>query len=299
MKKGTIITIISMLILTGLMKVNASNINISDAQYNLYTAITRENCNKATAYGYKKLDNSIDISEKPYINKIHYLFDASLSANQNYTLTFTQSYNPKSSALQTINNSIYKMEGGNTTSNLSANNISSFKCFAKNINNEYQMTITCNFVPLTDIKKIWIEQLHPNCGTSTTYFNTYHPKINSNSSTEESINNQTEVIIEKSDKIINEQNKTNEILSKDHKYNTDPSQNTENEKQEMENYEQEEDNLRNGLDLNIEESEITINPEANTFIWNVVDRLRGMSEKIVLLFTSVLSLGLMKMILGR
>lgn len=107
------------------------------------------------------------------------------------------------------------------------------------------------------------------------------------------------IIDKKTDEMIKEQEKTNEILSKDHNYNTNPSQNTENEKQEMENYEQEEDNLRNGLDLSIEESEITINPNANNFIWETINKLRGMSSKIVLLFTSVLSLGLIKMILGR
>ena len=107
------------------------------------------------------------------------------------------------------------------------------------------------------------------------------------------------IIDKKTDEMIKEQEKTNEILSKDHKYNTDPSESTESQKQEMENYEQEEDSLRNGLDLDIEESEITINPAANTFIWNTIDKLRGMSGKIVLLFTSVLSLGLMKMVLGR
>ena len=93
--------------------------------------------------------------------------------------------------------------------------------------------------------------------------------------------------------------RVNDTLNQNHEYNNNASQNTENEKQEMENYEQKEDSLRNGLDLNIEESKITINPEANTLIWNIVDRLRGMSGKIVLLFTSVLSLGIMKMVLGR
>lgn len=291
--------IISLVILSGLIRVNAANISVSDAKFNLYTAITRDNCNLATSYGYKKLDTPINITEKPYISKVHYMFNANLLANQSYTLNIIQGYNPKSSALQTINSSIYRLEAGTTESNLSSNNISSFKCFATNINSNYQINITCNFVPLNDIKKIWIEQLHPNCGTSTDYFNTYTVKINSNSYTEQSINNQTEVIIDKSDKIINEQEETNEILSQDHNYNTNPSQNTENEKQQIENYEQEEDSLRNGLNLSIEESEITINPEANTFIWNVVDKLRGMNGKIVLLFTSVLSLGIMKMILGR
>ena len=107
------------------------------------------------------------------------------------------------------------------------------------------------------------------------------------------------IIDNKTDEIIKEQEKTNEILSKDHNYNTNPSESTENQKQEMENYEQEEDSLRNGLNLNIEDTEITINPNASSFIWEVVNKLRGMSSKIVLLFTSVLSLGIMKMVLGR
>ena len=295
-----ILLIISLVILSGLIRVNAATINVTDAQFNLYTAITRDNCNTATAYGYKNLDTPINITEKPYISRIHYLLSVNLQANQSYTLTLTQGYNPKASALQTINTLIYRLEGGTTSSNLSSNNISSFKCFATNDkNHNFKINVTCNFVPLTDIKKIWIEQLHPNCGTSTDYFNTYTAKINSNSSTEQSINNQTEVIIDKSNEIINEQKETNEIISQDHNYNTNPSQSTENEKQQMESYEQEEDSLRNGLNLNIENTEITIKPEANTFIWEVVNRLRGMSGKIVLLFTSVLSLGIMKMILGR
>lgn len=93
--------------------------------------------------------------------------------------------------------------------------------------------------------------------------------------------------------------RVNETLNQKHNYNQNESVSTEEEKNKFNNFEQEEDSLRNGLNLNIEESEITINPEASTFIWNIVDRLRGMSGKIVLLFTSVLSLGLMKMILGR
>lgn len=99
--------------------------------------------------------------------------------------------------------------------------------------------------------------------------------------------------------VVDAVDKVNDTLNQSHEYNNNASESTENEKQEMENYEQEEDSLRNGLDLTIEESEITINPEANTFIWETINKLRGMSGKIVLLFTSVLSLGLMKMILGR
>lgn len=98
-------------------------------------------------------------------------------------------------------------------------------------------------------------------------------------------------------------NKTNEDIKneiiKDHEYNNNASKDTTQQENEINNYEQQEDNLRNNLNLDIEESEITVNPQANNFIWDTINKLRGMSSKIVLLFTSVLSLGLMKMILGR
>lgn len=289
-----------MILLVNLTKVNATTIKVDDAKFNLYTAITRDNCNLATSYEYKKLDSSTNITEKPYISKIHYLISANLQANQSYTLTFIQSYNPKASVLQTINTLVYRMEGGTTNSNLSANNISSFKCFATNDKtNNFRINVTCNFVPLSDIKKLWIEQLHPNCGTTANYFNTYTLKINSNSSTEESINNQTEIIIDKSDKIIEGQDKINESINQEHEYNQNESISTEEDKNKFKNFEEQEENLRNGLNLNIEDSEITIDPNANNFIWETINKLRGMSGKIVLLFTSVLSLGLIKMILGR
>ena len=88
-------------------------------------------------------------------------------------------------------------------------------------------------------------------------------------------------------------------IKKDHEYNNNASKDTTEQENEINNYEQQEDSLRNSLNLDIEDSEITINPEANNFIWETINKLRGMSSKIVLLFTSVLSLGLMKMILGR
>ena len=84
-----------------------------------------------------------------------------------------------------------------------------------------------------------------------------------------------------------------------HEYNNNASKDTTEQENEINNYEQQEDSLRNSLNLDIEDSEITINPNANNFIWETINKLRGMSSKIVLLFTSVLSLGLMKMILGR
>lgn len=93
--------------------------------------------------------------------------------------------------------------------------------------------------------------------------------------------------------------RVNDTLNQDHNYNNNPSESTQEQENKINDYETQEDSLREGLNLEIGNSEITINPNANTFIWNVVDRLRGMSGKIVLLFTSVLSLGLIKIVLGR
>lgn len=93
--------------------------------------------------------------------------------------------------------------------------------------------------------------------------------------------------------------RVNDTLNQDHSYNTDPSTSTQEEQNKINEYETQEDSLREGLNLEIDNSEITIDPQANTFIWNVINRLRGMNGKIVLLFTSVLSLGLIKIILGR
>lgn len=107
------------------------------------------------------------------------------------------------------------------------------------------------------------------------------------------------IIDESNGSVTNAVDKVNETLNKDHEYNKDASVNTEEDKNKFNNYEQQEDNLRNGLNLDIEDSQITIDPNANNFIWETINKLRTMSPKIVLLFTSVLSLGLMKMILGR
>ena len=98
---------------------------------------------------------------------------------------------------------------------------------------------------------------------------------------------------------INAINNVNETLKENHEYNNNASKDTTEQENEINNYEKQEDSLRNSLNLDIEDSEITINPNANNFIWETINKLRGMSSKIVLLFTSVLSLGLMKMILGR
>lgn len=201
-----------------LMPVKASTVTVSNAKYNIFTSLSRDEniCAKPESYGYKNLDDNTDTRGRPYVNKIHYLFNADLSANQSYTITFTQSYNPKTDVIARPDAFIYRIEASTTTndSGLTANNISSFKCFLTNDkDNNYRVNVTCNVVPLNNVKKIWIEQKHPNCMTYVNYFNTYTLKINQNSATEESINNQTEVIKDSADKIISDQDKIKDSIT--------------------------------------------------------------------------------------
>ena len=228
-------------------------------------------------------------------------------ANNTYTFRYTVQVGNKATLLdnlEQINKSVKLIETYTATSS-SPNNATiedlnvSIK-FTNSPNTTDKIYLYIKMIPTKDIKWWGIKFQVGKAGGDITQFPFSNVGkiryINSKVTYEEGVG---AIIDNKTDEIIKEQEKTNEILSKDHNYNTNPSESTENEKQQMENYEQEEDSLRNGLDLSIEESEITIKPEANTFIWEVVNKLRGMSSKIVLLFTSVLSLGIMKMILGR
>lgn len=108
-----------------------------------------------------------------------------------------------------------------------------------------------------------------------------------------------EIIENANGNVVDAVDKVNDTLNQEHEYNKNESESTQEQKEQIDNYETQEDELRNGLNLDIEDSEITINPNANNFIWETINKLRGMSGKIVLLFTSVLSLGLIKIILGR
>ena len=218
-----------------LMPVSASTVSVSNGKYALYGALARDEkiCPNASSFGYKPLDTNINVTSRPYVRKIHYLFNANLEANNSYTISFVQSYSPKSYAAQRFEEFIYRVEGSTTTndSGLSANNISSFKCFATDDkNNAYKVNIFCNIVPFANIKTIWIEQLQPNCNSLINSFNTYTLKVNLNSSTEESINNQTEVIKDSADKIIKGQDKINDTITDTSSPDTEDSINQWSEK---------------------------------------------------------------------
>lgn len=309
-----ILLIVSLVILNGLIRVNAATSGLDKYDYRFWPVSCNAqgtNCTLGQGSGFLSDKTYYEIPEM-YSSLIQFNLrtwggNNTYKASNTYTFRYTVQVENKDTLLDRIKeiNSTVKLIEMYTATASSPNNASQEDMninikFIDAVGSTDKIYLYIKFSPNRDIKWWGITfQIGRKGGDISEFPFADVGKIryiNAIVTYEEGVG---AIIDKKTDEMIKEQEKTNEILSKDHNYNTDPSENTENEKQQMESYEQEEDSLRNGLDLTIEESEITINPEANTFIWNVVDKLRGMSPKIVLLFTSVLSLGLMKMILGR
>lgn len=166
----------------------------------------------------------------------------------------------------------------------------------------YAFDINCNFVPKRDIKYISVQLYLSDYDYSvdsqtdvrwTTLEMSYEEDVSS------VINNQTTIIQNEFNQTNQNITEINDTLNQEHQYNNNGWVDTTTEKEEMESFEEEEQELRDNLNLNIENSEIIINENASNFIWEIINQLRGINGKIVLLFTSVLSLGIMKMILSR
>lgn len=304
-----ILLIISLVILSGLIRVNASTIpgwasNLpSLSRVDFYdcnssgctTAINTANEGLSTDYGNRDMivttsqvtiaTNGVKIAY-PFIQKKGYLYQSIF-------------YVCSSTNINNSNFEIYSSTAGNTKNH---NNIFNDTAYATMNNVPGDGTQTFNscrqiigiVVPEND--NLWFNVKMTSNSTIKSYLQVVAVETKELGLYTDTIR---QIVENSNGNVVQAVDQVNNTLNQDHQYNNNASESTENEKQEMENYEQQEDTLRNGLDLSIEESEITINPEANTFIWNIVDRLRGMSGKIVLLFTSVLSLGIMKMILGR
>lgn len=65
-------------------------------------------------------------------------------------------------------------------------------------------------------------------------------------------------------------------------------------------YSQNEEQLLDSLDMNTSVlDDININASASAFIWDIVEGVRGMNPAIITLMTSILGLGIAKMILNR
>lgn len=102
------------------------------------------------------------------------------------------------------------------------------------------------------------------------------------------------------DRIVEKQTETNNILTENATYEDTPTEDFTNETQQMNEYSNLEDQLIQSMDFNGTLLEgITINPNSSWFIWRIADRLRGINPGIILLMTSMLGLGLIKMVLSR
>lgn len=107
------------------------------------------------------------------------------------------------------------------------------------------------------------------------------------------------IIKDQTNQIIEGQEELKDILEGEHDYNKDPSEEI-NGKEDINNYTEKEEELFGRLDFEgIGNNEITINPQASSFIWQIVERIREMNGKIVLFMTSILGIGIIKMILNR
>ena len=299
MKKGIIILlIISLVIFNDLIRVDAlTTITPSDYGHKVEYVEYLTQLQKTETSDWVKGDLTNFCTGRCYLTKDWYYVKLNQSLNPGITYTWNfntwvtnrdnQDYYNKSNFYMIASNT-GKYEGSSSA------NVTNLTCRAGiEEGSTSKVSWSCSFTPTTPINYLYLRITFSEDTNKlfTSYGCNKGALLNDNAQID-AINNQTGVIKDQTDKI-------NDTLTQDHEYNTNPSVSTEEEKNKFNNFEQEEDNLRNGLNLNIENTEITINPETNTFIWNIVNRLRGMSGKIVLLFTSVLSLGIMKMILGR
>lgn len=113
------------------------------------------------------------------------------------------------------------------------------------------------------------------------------------------IENQTNIIIEGNTQINNNLEDIKEIITGDYEYENTPSEEIEG-KEEMDEMKELEEGILGNLDLSATDTlDITINPNASKFIWDIVEELRGINAKIIMLITSILGLGIIKMILNR
>lgn len=89
-----------------------------------------------------------------------------------------------------------------------------------------------------------------------------------------------------------------DTLTQDHNYNNNASENIDGQ-QDIDNTSEAEENLMDDLDFSgASNIDVSINPNASSYIWEIVNKLR-LIPGVITLMTSVLGLGIIKMILNR
>lgn len=95
------------------------------------------------------------------------------------------------------------------------------------------------------------------------------------------------------------ENQTQEIINQNATYTNDPYEEV-NGTQEMNDFDDIQNEIMDSLNFDVNGTQqITFNPQASLWIWNIVDRFRQINPAIVLLMTSLLGIGIIKMVLNR
>ena len=89
-----------------------------------------------------------------------------------------------------------------------------------------------------------------------------------------------------------------DLKNYDHTYNNNATDTPSNQS-DINNVLSQQNTLSSSIDLDSSILDVTLNTDATTWIWGVVDNLRTINGKITLLFTTILSLAVIKMILNR
>ena len=96
----------------------------------------------------------------------------------------------------------------------------------------------------------------------------------------------------------NIKNSVDSIKNQDHTYNNNASDNVPNQS-DINGVLADQNTLSSDLDLDTSTIDIQLNTDATTWIWTIISNVRLINGKITLLFTTILSLAIIKMVLNR
>ena len=280
MKKLLTITILTITILTlSTYKVSAATTTAwSTSQVKLMTCYDGEctwSSNHDTNYTFSGNETSHPIKAIEWRVKA----SSGLSIENTYTFSFGYKLNPAS----VLRTEYYMKKGGDATKE-------TITCSESTDSSGYTM-FKCTFQPNEDYTSS--EYLYIRIVFHEGYTNSVATKI---TKYEERLGTNA-VITQQTNEIINIiNNTTNEILDATHDYTTDNTGINDAIEEQNEIREEFEEYLDGGWE---DIQQITINSEPSNFIWQIVTNLKEINQKISVFFMTILSLGVLKMILNR
>lgn len=303
MKKGIIIIVLITLslILFKPPKINAAEITVSSwgqkVNYEIYWLDDR---GTETLQSDWVTSNFTNFCPKGIVcglttNWLYLKLGSSLSSANTYTINFDEWITTRKTEDFYNNNLTFKLVASNTGEyeGSSSSFIRNLACQAGlQEGTTSKVSFSCSFTPTQSINYLYLRITYDNKNIPFTSFGATKPKIIYDNSTTDAINNQTTIIQNQTNAII-------EAITGEHEYNDTASEELQG-KEELDNLKEKEEELLGNLDFSgVENIEITIEPETANFIWQIVEALRSINGKIVLLITSILGLGIIKMILNR